>query len=209
VYNRAHYGELKVETCLPNTYTSFIPLVPDSASNTQIVLANVIAHINGTNGSGQLPVALKIFADPPNPDADNSLLMEVEIYSKYVKALLERKHTPNLIAFVAYARCSNISGSLLQLVRNDRKNIFIHGLRKISQGAPNPGTLNILVCEQAIDSLKIDEWTSTKPSQDFLFSVIFQLFYTLVCFNRIGNTICFPLTKQVLDTMISIQETSL
>jgi hypothetical protein len=116
------------------------------------------------------------------------LYVEIEIYKYYVKKLLERYHTPNLIGYVASTKCKNYIDELLKsipsnTVEKSKEMIF----KSYQKAFLKENLINVLILETAKNSTKFYKWLKEGDSLEFdLLSALFQLFYTLECFNRVN-----------------------
>lgn len=155
----------------------------DNVSDTVILFSEM--KIKSThNKKVLLPVAMKMFVDPVDPNVDNSLLVEVEIYKGPVQQMLLKKHTPNLIGFVAYGKCKNVFKDIENTMKKSSRKDFGKSIADFSKYNPNAQNLHIIVCEQAVNAKKMLDWVKDTHRPIQWKEVIFQILYTLEVFNR-------------------------
>lgn len=191
-----------LELCNVSDYTTMSPVGSDHESETVILLSNLNVKLNKHKKS--LPLAIKIFTDPPFPERDNSLLVEIEIYKKYISKILNEKYSPNFIGLIGHIVCKKVIKKLLNKVKEtERRKFFqqieyaiereksekkgplkqeeIRELDRVSDIVP----IHFLVLEQAISSFSLKQFIRNKNLKKLdLLSIFFQVIYSLEVLNR-------------------------
>jgi hypothetical protein len=120
---------------------------------------------------------IKCSFEPKNP-LDNSLDVEISIYKNIISKLVNNKNTPCLVSYLFNKNCNAITYKPLFLEMKDNINIYQHNTKKI----------NFLFLELS-NGVKYQEYFTSQGIKDNFSSFIsslFQIFYTLHCFNNIG-----------------------
>lgn len=125
---------------------------------------------------------------------DNSLEVEREIY-KYIVPELLQKNTPHLVEYIGSFHCDeseskNVIDNLKNRSSNKRKVDFCVDWLENNDSKVFPRKLNIVILNQTEgktfeDRLKGEFKDEPKKQKKRLYKVIFQILYTLVCFDRI------------------------
>jgi hypothetical protein len=198
---------------LSKNFVNLKVLQKTSTSVSVILLGDLIEHSKRASSRDVLyfiPVALKIFYPPPDPQLNNSLKTEATIYEYLTKNLYLKKHTPHLIRHIAHLTCTDIKGmidnisqdetlkkqltsALLKLKNDTNFDLRAFGSAIQDKGVQTTDPLTVLAVEQALNSKTgyafleffIDN-PSTPMPPNILKILVFQILWTLECFNRIG-----------------------
>jgi hypothetical protein len=173
-----------------------------SASNTIIIIMDLMTS------NGLIPVACKLFLDSEFQIEERRYLNEAIVYRDYISKLKDKGYTPCLIGFIAFSKCPSFQRlpSKLEKLYGDKKLIadivaplktqLKTMVRKFNRHTINPDDdllsrdINVLMVQRATNSTTIYQFIKdldgTPASTNHLISVIFQVLWTLECFNRIG-----------------------
>lgn len=222
-------NSITVDFCEPGyQYKHLQAIEHTTQSNSQIIFADVLLKILGNQH--ETPAVIKMFLDPKYSKYDDSSSVEARIYMDVVSKLLEYNNTPNIIAPLAHVKCTGIIQKLIAASEDDKTVKTLEGSldrlidKAINQAYSNQDTsyvteleelhktggidtMQLLVLEQAVNAANLFEWLKDRKkfriSENDLVSVIFQVLYTLECFNRVKLR-----HNDLQQTNIFVQETS-
>lgn len=131
-------------------------------------------------------VVIKLVFEPLDT-IDNCLLVEQQIYSNVIENLINNFHTPHLISCIGVVNSMKNNSIIKRMISDDDKK-FIKNLEGIDPKLYNIKKPSFLILEKSngktLGEYLIDENLDTKHK----FSILFQLFYTLLCFEKIRFT---------------------
>ena len=149
-------------------------LKKESASISIIMFAKL--HLNKQEND----IVLKVSYKSKNP-LNNSLKVEEQIYNNIVSNLLENKNTPHLVNHIASINNCNLSFPKHKFNREDFNDIKEQLLE--FENDYDISKANVIILEKTTGNMLRQEMEILKPNDQLL--VIFQLLYTLRCFNNI------------------------
>lgn len=114
---------------------------------------------------------------------NNSLLVEQQIYENVIDNLLNNYHTPHLTKFIGLVKQCDTIKFKSQLSPLERVN-FDKAVSVLKSKDKSLNEINILITEKSEGTTLKDYFN--KLQSDDLFKIIFQLLYTLRCFEKIG-----------------------
>ena len=172
-----------VNGCYLNTILTDIEFKkPNSASNTVILV-----------GKLKYPpyeqVIMKVSQAVDKDAIDNSLYVELEIYTQIINKLYFERITPHVTPYLGTFRCNDFLRSLDILPPTQIRQIksqwnYITQGNAINYMEPNIFTANFVVLQMNKGTtLKEFIKTATQPE---LTSILFQVIYTLHCFAKVG-----------------------
>lgn len=137
--------------------------------------------------SADTEIVIKASFTPTDTFKNNGLMIELQIYERFVKQLLSWNCTPNIMLLVAYYKCPDFQSTLSRYPFSIRKPITEQraALIKAYPDTYDYNVLNMLVLERGRGQ-PFYKWKETKRTEIEWFSVLFQIFYTLECFGEIG-----------------------
>jgi hypothetical protein len=178
-----------------------------SASNTMIILGNLVYKFVKKQRDFALnyqpenayrmeelkhapkQVVIKASFQVRDKRDDNSLEVEMEIYRKLISNLATWGYTPNVILFYNSYVCMDFQQKMksASITFRSKINSFIHDLElsNRTRGKYDYNRLNVLVLERGRGE-PFSSWVLKSHSQEEWFSVLFQIFYTIECFVRLG-----------------------
>jgi hypothetical protein len=130
-----------------------------------------------------LNVALKTVFKPLNP-LMNSLLVEEQIYKNIVSNLINMNHTPHLVEYIgSYDNCKLSLDSL----NTEQKKIFENEKKRIEETKEYDVNNAIVIVTKKSSGKTLGSYLKlNKLNDNDKLIIIFQLLYTLLCFNRIS-----------------------
>ena len=122
---------------------------------------------------------------------DNSLEVENDIYEKVISKLILNKNTPNVIMYIGTYKYKNYIKYLSQYKNKSKiynkllnKINKINNIYNIDNNIYNINDVNLLIIEQGEQSLY--SLFKTIRNKYHIFTIIYQIVYTLKCFEEIG-----------------------
>jgi tRNA A-37 threonylcarbamoyl transferase component Bud32 len=206
--NKIQSGEIKVK--YPSCDISKLKNIEGIPSNS--VSTSAIFHSEHEDEHGnRRPVILKSSFDlePKAYLIDNSLPIEFVNYRLIANEMVNRRWTPHLVTTVATFQCSdkdlkahpilydNIYGDLYakyletkkigsEIVR-DCKNLWCLAIQKNVEYSPLFDTLNMnFIVTERMKGKTLKKWCMEQHTVDEWKTILFQVLYTLECFNRIN-----------------------
>src|SRR5271156_5057251 len=149
-------------------------LKKESASISIIMFAKL--HFNKQEND----IVLKVSYKSKNP-LNNSLKVEEQIYNNIVSNLLENKNTPHLVNHIASINNCNLSFPKHKFSKKDYK--YIEEQLLEFENDYDTSKANVIILEKTTGNILKQEIEILKTNDQLL--VIFQLLYTLQCFNNI------------------------
>ena len=145
-----------------------------SASDSIIIFAKLKYNLKEYN------IVLKITYKSKNP-LNNSLEVEEQIYNNVVSNLLENKNTPHLITYISSIRNCDFNFSKFKF--NSKINKKIEDFKEKNKNEYFLDNSTITILERTTGKTFADTITLTSTSNQLI--LIFQILYTLQCFNNI------------------------
>ena len=175
---------------------------PNSASMSIILFGQIKVPV--TKRIVKNSVVVKLSFSETDPSIDNSLSLEISIYeSVVIKKLYNLPNvtmTPHIVMYMGYFECPNILSTLPALAAKgnihaknvmdrykEMSNPFGDGktLNNLFSRRYKPENMRWLVLEKT-EGLTLSTWLRTNTSLDGLPIILFQIIYTLGCFDKIG-----------------------
>lgn len=137
------------------------------------------------NNHGDLkdhPVLIKVSQLPINLKVNNSPLIEIEIYNTVINKLIGKHITPNIVPLITTFTCNNFK-TILEGLGNASASYKWESLNKTNNQKEyeNDVAMVLVLDLGAGETLK----SKTDATVEQLESIMFQVFYTLNCFNNL------------------------
>lgn len=163
-----------------------------SSSNSIILFGDLVMNDRKT------PVAFKIVFDSVSM-IENSLVVEQQIYINVTESMLNNFHTPHLTTCIGMVKPCTTVDIIRKLSQEEQKNFNI-ALSKIDNKTYNVSTLSILILGKSsgktlydyispdilIDKKYVKNPLYTDLTSNDKLNILFQLLYTLRCFEKVG-----------------------
>jgi hypothetical protein len=136
--------------------------------------------------NAQRDVVIKISFIPYDTQ-DNALEVEAEIYEKLIANLAWWGYTPNVMLPYAVYKCLDFKNRVRAITDYKLRERIESYMRELSVKSKNGYNLNqvqVLILERG-HGKSLDEWCKEYHTPNEWFSIIFQVLYTLECFNQI------------------------
>ena len=151
-----------------------------TASASSIILADLMSQ----------QVVIKAFVDPVG---GNGLFYEAFVYQKCVRSLLDNHFTPNLVEPIAYVRCKDILLKWLLSMRDENHDNFIdsvvNSFRELriypTTEQLDAMTINLIITKRKAN-INLEEWLHEDRPWSVILCIVFQVLFTLECFNLVG-----------------------
>jgi serine/threonine protein kinase len=205
-------GTLKVDypMCDLSMLNDIAFLAKNSASITGMFPAK---HSTAQGDSRKIIMKASFDVKATTYNEDNSLAVEIVMYRLIANEMIKRHWTPHLASFVGAFQCSaselkktnpiaysNLLGTEFEeSLANEGFNCPVKKPQSVWCAAKNknaevetdydvngPDPKVNFVMTEALQGKKLAEWMKTARSLEEWKSVLFQILYTLECFNRIG-----------------------
>lgn len=133
-------------------------------------------------------VLVKCFFQYEKEEKDNSLLVETEIYNKVIRQLIALKYTPNVVYPLASVHCDDFA---LDKVRDTvAYNAIRENLARLKESTGYDETawqkFHMLVLENRASMPLTQFITDMNVGIEVWRSILFQLFWTIEVFTRVG-----------------------
>lgn len=145
----------------------------DSGSST--IIATAIAR-----GCPQ-PIILKISFQPVDP-LNNSLKVEEQIYKNIISYLLVNNFTPHLVEYITTI---NDCGDVGQRLTESEKTKYYSRIDNINYANDYDIYRSFIIVMTKSQGITLENMIDKNISEDLLFIIIFQVIYTLACFERV------------------------
>jgi len=185
LYHAIQRGEIKLKACSDMfRWFSELPRVPgkNSASDSIVMLGDLNVPVHGNNS-----VVIKVGFQ--NITGDNGDEVERFVYERIVNPLIKARHTPHLVAFVGVVQCQSFDPPPCYQSPSGKSKTpqceFNAQYDQLNGGSLNMRQMRALITERAT-GITLDKWLETERSISDLHAVLFQIIYTLTCFNEIG-----------------------
>ncbi|MDD4930687.1 MAG: hypothetical protein PHG66_00840 [Candidatus Colwellbacteria bacterium] len=168
--------------CKLDQYMSAIKVLKNkgSASDSIIMFGNL------TVKKQVISVVFKMVFKPKNK-LNNSLLVEQQIYENVISNLINNYHTPHIVNYIGTVNSCVTDTFTEDLSLAESKN-FEEAKSKIRMSGFDSSVLDIMILEKSsgytLNQCVDEEVLSTLDK----FKVLFQILYTLLCFERIKLT---------------------
>lgn len=127
-----------------------------------------------------MPLLFKLFVVNKEYNGNH---YECNVYSRILISIKERNMCPHLPRFVAYATCSSPNEHLSKSTTKAIK-AMSSVANKNKDGSV---TYHMLITEYISDSVELARWIEDDSTTiEMVISMVFQVLYTMECFNRIG-----------------------
>lgn len=159
-----------------------------SASETVIILGDFRVPLVLEDQQGNTRIAIKLSFEPLDPKRDNSLEVERKAYRQVTNPLVLNGHTPNVMLYVGSVECKEF------IARGNAPEAGLEILTREVQRIEHTQRYNIdhiwlLILEQG-EGMPLNRFTRTFKKMltwdNFWQPVLFQLMYTLLCFQQVG-----------------------
>lgn len=132
----------------------------------------------------KIPVAFKIIFKTRDV-FDNSLEVEKQLYVNIISNLLNNSHTPHLVSYIGLVKQCD-TDKLVKTLPESEQPIFRNLLRDdIRNNKYDKDDTSILILKKS-RGLTLGKATDGIQSSNDWYNILFQLLYTLRCFERIG-----------------------
>lgn len=194
---------IEIKSCNLNDIITNIEVGTSGVSDSLIFSGDLIIGSDDENESVSLKALRKSILDFPNKVLlkvsrvhaktvnDNSVQIEQAIYKNVVNKMLFGQITPHLVAYVTMFECGNFKNTLetLNINEDSRAAALIKwnemGLTMNSDYRKMHGIASVLMLEMNKTKMTLKQFLRSKTTTlDQILSVIFQVFYTLHCFNK-------------------------
>jgi len=194
---------IEIKSCNLNDIITNIEVGTSGVSDSLIFSGDLIIGSDAENDSASLKALRKSIVDFPNKvllkvsrvhtdiTKDNSVEIEQAIYKNVVNKMLFGQITPHLVAYVTMFECGNFRNTLETLNINEgSKTAAIKrwdqmGSTMNSDYRKSHGIANVLMLEMNKTKMTLKQFLQSKTTTlNQILSVIFQVFYTLHCFNK-------------------------
>lgn len=167
--------------CEVEDYINDIDVLQNKGSSSDSII--LFGETNVPNISKR-KVAFKIVFKPLS-EFDNSLVIEQQIYTNVVNSMLNNFHSPHLTRCVGVVKMCDIKGieSSLPAVQLSK---FKIAKNSIEYQRFHMNEASILILEKSSGKTLHDYITGGKLDTNSLFNILFQVFYTLRCFEKVG-----------------------
>lgn len=166
-----------------NSASDSIVMIGDIPAPNNIILDNNNLEDNDKKSFGS--VAIKV-TYPSESLYQNQLVVEQEIVSNAFSELFERNFTPNITAFISKGICPD--DKMFNFNNNNVKNDYFYRknlIEKIKTKSKNSSYLVIEKGDMSLFDLLSPTQQAVFTYQD-LFAIIFQVYFALACFARMG-----------------------
>lgn len=116
---------------------------------------------------------------------NNSLIVEQQIYENVISNLINNYHTPHIVNYIGTVNSCTTSQIVDQLSLNEIKN-FEDAKKQIDLNSFDDTYSHIMILEKSSGYTLKDCMRYEKLTLNEKFKILFQLLYTLLCFERIG-----------------------
>lgn len=193
-------------------YENIEALPHNTESNAQILFVNILYKV--LNDIHKTPVVIKSFVGPEYAKYDDSAYVEARIYMHVISKILDYNYSPNIISPLAHVKCRGIVKKLLESSDAKNRDILDDNVDRLIADAikrahnrnndrlvekiqeayrsPEGVPLDMLILEKAVNSETFFDWCmgtnvingGNKINEENFLSAVFQILYTLECFNR-------------------------
>lgn len=153
-----------------------------SVSETVILLGKFKIPIVFATFQGNTKIAIKMSFKPLT--SDNSLEIERRAYKEVTNPLLLNGNTPHVMLYVGTLHCSNFSSIDIGEMNNKK---FMKEIQKIQASQRyDTSDMWMLILEQGKGKPLRNFINETHTLKKFWYPVLFQIIYTLSCFQLVG-----------------------
>lgn len=158
-------------------------IIEETASSSFVLLG--VLHLRGKIKNK--PVVLKVYFPYKDVNINNSMYMEIYIYSKYVNHMILSRETPHLALMYKNYECDISNVPLLQLSPYIRQ--LKRSLSNMKEDLNNYDTTKLLVLIlEKVPGQNIADYIQKVAynNNEVVKSLLFQILWTLSCFNHYG-----------------------
>jgi serine/threonine protein kinase len=130
-------------------------------------------------------VALKIAFPSRIPLFSNSLDVEQQIYKNVTQKMIYNFHSPHLTSCIGIVKLCD-TDSFEEMLSEEQRQIFNTNKNRIDKRKYDLTKANILVLSRCSGKTLFDYLENNKIDVRFKFNMLFQILYTLRCFERVG-----------------------
>ena len=149
-----------------------------SASDSVIMFGNLKV------GKQTVNVVFKLIFKSKNK-LNNSLIVEQQIYENVISNLINNYHTPHIVNYIGTVTSCTTNQIVEQLSLAEMKN-FENALKQIDLDSFDDTYSHMMILEKSSGYTLHNCMSQEKLTSDEKFKILFQLLYTLLCFERIG-----------------------
>jgi hypothetical protein len=140
-------------------------------------------QFNEGKSSRAVPVAIKITFLPKRKGAVSGSQIELKIYEREVQNLLLNQNTPNVVALYAASVCSYGTARLPAALSKLKAKLLAR--KDADTASLDLQRVQVLVMERAL-GVNVEKYLQGRPPEADVRAVLFQVLYTLVCFQQVG-----------------------
>ena len=147
---------------------------------------SIILFGNMTLNNILSPVAFKIVFPSRYPFFFNSLVVEQQIYTSVTQNMIDNNRSPHLTSCIGIANSCNIQ-EFENKLSHDQRRTFIENKNQIDKRLYDVTKANILILSKS-GGKTVRNYFKDQPVVDvhFKFNMLFQILYTLRCFEKVG-----------------------
>lgn len=196
-------GDVKIKTCVVQKLLKNATVLKHSSSSSTIAIMGNLKYKTGSDTSDLvgilngkvMPVIIKLSFKSEHPDEDNSLEIEEKVYQEIINNILQQHFSPNVVGCLASFKCDKF----IELMRkkgvgSKNKPLYtemhsqMHRIEKKNSGEYDFHDATFLVLERVQGKTLGDFLSDRKNFNEphVIFSIIFQVLYTLIIFNILG-----------------------
>lgn len=159
-----------------------------SISETVIMLGSFRVPLVMQDIQANTKIAIKMSFAPKKPKLDNSLEIERKSYQLVTNPLLLNGHSPNLMLYVGAIECKNFK-TKAKITSQDREVLMKEVMKITAGGKYDLNRMWLLILEQG-EGMSLGDvvytFKKTLTWENFWHPVLFQIMYTLLCFQQVG-----------------------
>jgi len=175
--------------CDIDQYLENINVLENKGSSSDSIIMFGDIMLNPIESFKKTPVTLKIVFDPKN-SFNNSLKVEQQIYTNVIDNMINNSHTPHLVKWLGFVKTCDTNDIMKLLSETERKKFKI-ARDKIKKDVYNLDNMSMIILEKSNGITLhrfLKQYKTLGIDDEILFDIIFQLLYTLRCFEKLGLT---------------------
>ena len=170
-----------VKPCQPESSMTIDNRIVAKTKSDALVLLGQMEYMVGKQKK-RTAVALKITFLPKRKKGISGSQIELKIYERVVQALVLNQNTPNVAVLYASHVCDYGSQMMPPALQQLKRTL----LNRRDKGVDFDFTKTQVLIMERVQGLNVQFFLNTQPGEEALLAMLFQVLYTLVCFERMG-----------------------
>lgn len=152
-----------------------------SSSDSVILFGDLIMNKKKT------PVAFKIVFNAIDSWFDNSLVVEQQIYTNVTENMINNFHTPHLTSCIGVVKLCD-THELKSTLSDDQQKSFGKAMQSVDDAKYDISKASMLILGKSSGKTLMEYIMGDDLTVDDRFNILFQIEYTLKCFEKVGLT---------------------